>query len=84
MGRDGKSLSHVASMSMSSMTRQALATLGTNQANLVNPLVKLSVIPTSESSTLHLLAVTQAGMSVAKVFIPTWITMYVFWHYILT
>lgn len=69
MGRDGKSLGHVASMSMSSISRQALATLGTTQATLVNPLVKLSVIPTSESSTLHLLAVTQAGVSVAKVFI---------------
>lgn len=62
MGKDGKSLSHIASMSMSSITRQALATLRTNEANLVNPIVKLSVIPTSESSTLHLLAVTQAGM----------------------
>ena len=61
MGRDGKSLGRISSLSMSSMAHLALSTLRTNERTLVNPLVKLSVIPTSESSTLHLLAVTQAG-----------------------
>ena len=61
MGCEGKGLSRTTSMSMSSMAHLALSTLRTNQRNLVDPLVKLSVIPTSESSTLHLLAVTQAG-----------------------
>lgn len=61
MGRDGKGLSRVASMSMSTTTHLALSALRTNQRNLINPIVKLSVVPSSESSTLHLLAVTQAG-----------------------
>ena len=62
MGRDGRGLSRVASMSMSTITHLALSALRTNQRTLINPVVKLSVIPSSESSTLHLLAVTQAGM----------------------
>ena len=61
MGHGGNSLSRVASMSMSSVSHLTLSALGTNQRNLVNPLVSLSVIPASESSTLHLLAITQAG-----------------------
>ena len=64
MGHGGKSLSRVATMSMSNISHLALSALRTNQRNLVNPLVKLSVIPASESSTLHLLAVTQAGQLV--------------------
>ena len=61
MGRDGQGLSRVASMSMSGMTHLALSALRTNQRALINPIVKLSVVPSSESSTLHLLATTQAG-----------------------
>jgi hypothetical protein len=61
MGHGGNSLGRVASMSISNLSHLALSALRTNQRNLVSPLVKLSVIPASESSTLHLLAVTQAG-----------------------
>ena len=61
MGHGGKSLSRVAAMSMSNISHLALSALRTNQRNLIDPLVKISVIPASESSTLHLLAVTQAG-----------------------
>ena len=77
MGRDGKRLSRVTSMSMSSVAHLALSALRTNQRNLVSPLVKLSVIPTSESSTLHLLAVTQAGQFVVELF-PTITVDYTF------
>ena len=48
-------------MSEDSVAHRAAASLRTPDRSLFKPLVSLSVIPSSESCTLHLLAVSQSG-----------------------
>lgn len=56
------SLAKAAQMSFSDIVRNTLFALHTNDKTLVQSLVCLSVLPKSESSTLHLLAITTAGV----------------------
>ena len=63
LGRDGCGLSRVASMSVESIAQRAASALRTTDRSLFKPLVSISVIPTSESATLHLLAVSRTGES---------------------
>ena len=62
LGNDGVSLTKVAQMAMGDVVRSTLSTLRTADKSLVQSLVRLSVLPRSESSTLHLLATTSAGV----------------------
>ena len=61
LGKDGCGLSKVASMSAEVIAQRAANALQTVDKTLFKPVVSISVIPVSESSTLHLLAVSQAG-----------------------
>ena len=56
------SLTKVAQMNFSDIVRYTLSALNTTDKSLVQSLVCLSVLPKSESSTLHLLAITTAGV----------------------
>lgn len=51
----------VTNMSVESIVQRAALTLHTTDRSLFKPLVSISVIPASESCTLHLLAVSQSG-----------------------
>ena len=48
-------------MSMDSIAQRAANALRTPDKTLFKPLISISIIPQSESSTLHLLAVSQSG-----------------------
>ena len=61
LGSDGKGLRRVASISMGRIVQRSLSALRSADKTLVSPLVWISVIPASESLTLHLLAVTKSG-----------------------
>ena len=61
LGSDGRGLVKVASMSMEHMAQRAAYALQTTDRSLFKPIVSVSVIPCSESSTLHLLAVSKSG-----------------------
>ncbi len=61
LGADGKGLKRVASISMGRITQRSLSALRSADKTLVSPIVWISVIPASESLTLHLLAVTKSG-----------------------
>ena len=56
------SLARVAQMGFDDIARYTLSALRTTDKSLVQSLVCLSVLPRSESSTLHLLAITTAGV----------------------
>ncbi|XP_064386411.1 nuclear pore complex protein Nup155-like isoform X2 [Halichondria panicea] len=62
LGSDGKGLRRVASISMGRIVQRSLSALRSADKTLVSPLVWISVIPASESLTLHLLAVTKSGL----------------------
>lgn len=62
LGGDGSTLSSVASMTMDHIAHTSAVALRTADKSLVRPIVQLSVIPSSESSTLHMLAITKAGV----------------------
>lgn len=62
LGREGMSLAKVAQIGLSEIARYTLSVLHTSDTTLVQSLVSLSVLPRSESSTLHLLAITTAGV----------------------
>jgi nuclear pore complex protein Nup155 len=62
LGNDGMSLARVAQMGFDDIARYTLSALRTTDKSLVQSLVCLSVLPRSESSTLHLLAITTAGL----------------------
>jgi nuclear pore complex protein Nup155 len=61
LGSDGLSLSRVAQIGFRDICRLTLSALRTGDRSLAESLVGVSVLPRSESSTLHLLAVTSAG-----------------------
>ena len=61
LGRDGSSLSRVGQMGLREVERLALSALRTADRGLVEGLVCVAVLPRSESSTLHLMAITTAG-----------------------
>ena len=63
LGKDGRALSKVTSVSVDAIAHRAAIALQlrTPDKSLFKPLVSISVIPSSESSTLHLLAVSHAG-----------------------
>lgn len=61
LGREGRGFSKVASMSMDAIAQRAAFVLRTTDKTFFKPIVSISVIPTSESSTLHLVAVSQMG-----------------------
>lgn len=59
-------------MSVESIAQRAAYALHTTDKSLFKPLTSISAIPCSESSTLHLLAVSQAGgrgMGVGQVWV---------------
>ncbi|CAI8052459.1 Nuclear pore complex protein Nup155 [Geodia barretti] len=62
LGSDGLSLSRVAQIGFRDICRLTLSALRTGDRSLAESLVGVSVLPRSESSTLHLLAVTSAGL----------------------
>ena len=61
MDADGCGLTLVAGLSSGAMMSRAGAALRSADRSLVKPVVHISVLPPSESSTLHLMAVTKAG-----------------------
>lgn len=61
MGKDGHGLRKVSSISMSNVVQRSLNALRSADKSLISPLVWISVIPASESATLHLLAITKSG-----------------------
>ncbi len=63
LGGNGLGMSKVTSMSMAEIAHRAAVSLHSSDKSLFKPLISISVIPTSDSSTLHLLAVSQAGRS---------------------
>ena len=52
-------------MNFNDIVRCTLSALRTGDKSLVESLVTVSVLPRSESSTLHLLAITTAGLSLS-------------------
>lgn len=65
LGSDGLSLTRAAQMNFNDIVRCTLSALRTGDKSLVESLVTVSVLPKSESSTLHLLAITTAGLSLS-------------------
>ena len=61
LGKDGCGLSRVTSMSMDTITHRGMVTLHMSDPTLFKPLSSIAVLPASESSTLHLLAITSSG-----------------------
>ena len=61
MGKDGYGLRRVSSISMNNIVQRSLNALRSADKGLISPLVWISVIPASESATLHLLAITKSG-----------------------
>ena len=61
LGEGGTSLARAAQMAMDETARSTLSTLRTADKTLVQSIVQLAVLPKSESSTLHLIAITSAG-----------------------
>lgn len=62
LGLDGHSLSRVDSMQQGSMVQRACYAARSMDQSLFKPIVHMAIIPMSDSSTLHLMAVTQAGV----------------------
>ena len=61
LGSDGLSLSRVTQMGFRDISRLTLSALRTGDKSLAESLVGVAVLPRSESSTLHLIAVTSSG-----------------------
>ena len=72
LGKDGRGLSKVASMSIGSMCHRGISAIRMNDPNLIKPLASIAVLPASESSTLHLLAITNAGKGYVGVIGKVW------------
>ena len=74
LGSEGLSLTRVTQMGFDLIARYTLSALRTTDKTLASSLVTLSVLPKSESSTLHLLAITAAGVCVC---VCGWVWVYI-------
>lgn len=62
LGSDGKSTSYVASLTQDKITHKAASTARTIDHNNFRPIIHIAPIPRNESRTVHLVAITQAGV----------------------
>ncbi|XP_076462327.1 nuclear pore complex protein Nup155-like isoform X2 [Babylonia areolata] len=62
LGRDGKGMSRVASVSQQTILHSALATARTVEKSHFKSIVHVSAITASESANLHVVAITQSGV----------------------
>jgi nuclear pore complex protein Nup155 len=62
LGSEGRSVDRVAAMSLDAVVHRAVQATKLNDRKLFQPLIHISAIPDTDSSTLHFMAVSQAGV----------------------